>query len=178
MKYAACHPGSVDKLILLNPFPASSSDTALLINEWIRRTTPYKNELEKMQSSEAFLSGNPEAFANYFKFLFRVYCALPQDADKLNLLASSQANQNYLAIQNIFDESLFLNPFDLTKDLKQITCKTLIIHCDKDFVPLLGSKNIHKNIKNSKLVIIQDCGHFPYVEKPEELFNIVETFVH
>jgi 2-hydroxy-6-oxonona-2,4-dienedioate hydrolase len=34
-----------------------------------------------------------------------------------------------------------------------------------------------KNIKNSKLVILDKCGHFPNIEKAEEFNKIVNEFL-
>lgn len=34
----------------------------------------------------------------------------------------------------------------------------------------------HAGIKNAELVIIKDSGHFPWIEKPEQFFDVVEKF--
>ncbi|MCC6128270.1 MAG: alpha/beta hydrolase [Chlamydiae bacterium] len=73
---------------------------------------------------------------------------------------------------------LFTRPFDLHEKLKSLTCKTLIVHGDKDPISLPVIERTHKSIPNSRLVILKDCGHFPYVEKPDELFPILDAFLH
>ena len=38
-------------------------------------------------------------------------------------------------------------------------------------------KYIQANVKHSKDVMMKDCGHLPYVEKPEEFNQIVLDFL-
>ncbi len=35
----------------------------------------------------------------------------------------------------------------------------------------------YENIKNSQLVLLKDCGRFPYIEKPQELFDTLAQFL-
>ena len=57
------------------------------------------------------------------------------------------------------------------KRLQEIHLPTLIVISDKDkaFNIKVG-EYVYKEIKNSKKIVISDCGHLPFVEKPEE-FN-------
>jgi proline iminopeptidase len=178
MQYAISHPESVDKLILMNSMPASSEDFALFVKEFCRRTAPFQKELEKLKNSHEFAVGDPHTVESYLKILFRTYCRNAQKADELHLRASPQANRNWVKTGEIFEQTLCSNPFDLRNDLKKLSCRTLIIHGDQDVVPVSTAENIHKNIPNSQLVVMKDCGHFPYVEKPEEFFRLLNTFLH
>lgn len=64
------------------------------------------------------------------------------------------------------------------KRLHEIQIPTLIVLSDKDntFNIKVGDY-IHKTINKSKKVILPDCGHLPYVEKPEEFNQIVLDFL-
>jgi pimeloyl-ACP methyl ester carboxylesterase len=35
----------------------------------------------------------------------------------------------------------------------------------------------HQNIRGSQLVIMEQCGHMPPIEKPQEFVNIVSEFL-
>ncbi len=54
MNYAVSHPEMVDKLVLINSTPATSSGFALFIKEWMRRQTSVIAEINKMKESQAF----------------------------------------------------------------------------------------------------------------------------
>jgi pimeloyl-ACP methyl ester carboxylesterase len=66
---------------------------------------------------------------------------------------------------------------DMTGRLHEITVPTLLIHGAQDrAVPLSYAQKAHALIKNSELVILQDCGHWAQREKPEE-FHQVRSFL-
>lgn len=53
-------------------------------------------------------------------------------------------------------------PFDLPLQLKKITPPALIIVGADDFICLpTCAKKMHLGLKNSKLLVIENCGHFP-----------------
>jgi pimeloyl-ACP methyl ester carboxylesterase len=67
---------------------------------------------------------------------------------------------------------------DMTGRLHEITVPTLLIHGAQDrAVPLSYAQKAHALIKNSELVILQDCGHWAQREKPEEFHQVVSTFL-
>ena len=67
---------------------------------------------------------------------------------------------------------------DMTGRLHEITVPTLLVHGAQDSaVPLSYAQKAHTLIKNSELVILQDCGHWAQREKPEEFHQVVSTFL-
>jgi pimeloyl-ACP methyl ester carboxylesterase len=57
----------------------------------------------------------------------------------------------------------------LESKLDKITAPTLILWGDSDKILHISSVPIfEKGIKNSKSVIIKECGHVPQMEKPAE----------
>ena len=62
--------------------------------------------------------------------------------------------------------------------LGDIEIPTLVVLSDRDkeFNIKVGSY-IHKNIKNSKKYVMSNCGHLPFVEKPQEFNHIVIDFL-
>lgn len=177
MQYAIAHPEVIDQLVLLNSMPSSSRDFAQFTEEYARRVTPFMEELELIQASKAFQEGDSKTLARYLRIIFQTYSAVPETVDQLNLYALPQANKNFIKISEVFSQTLFSKFFDLGSHLKNLSCKTLIIHGDKDPIPVSTARTLHKNIKNSKFAVIKDCGHFPFVEKPEELFQILDEFL-
>lgn len=177
MHYAIRHPEAIDKLILSNPTPATSKDFSLFVKEWFRRLASQVEEIEKLKQSEAFVQGDTEAFAKYYSIQNRAYCYHSLDADKLNIRQSPYANVNGYKTYEILRNTYIIHPFDLTSGLKRLSCKTLIIHGDTDPIPVETAENIHKAISGSRLVVLDKCGHFPYVESPEPFFFHVVSFL-
>ncbi len=66
----------------------------------------------------------------------------------------------------------------LVKRYKQITVPTLIIWGREDrIIPLKVGELLDRKIANSTLKIIEDCGHAPQEEKPEETVPLVLEFL-
>ncbi len=66
---------------------------------------------------------------------------------------------------------------DLIPDLKKITTETLLIWGEDDqAVPVKYAKQMYGLIKNSRLEIFDNVGHFPHLEKPERVVNYVADF--
>lgn len=61
--------------------------------------------------------------------------------------------------------------------LPNITCPTLIIHGEKDpLVPRFHPEYIHKNIKNSSLIMMPEGRHNLHLRFPEEFNQYVANF--
>ena len=77
-------------------------------------------------------------------------------------------------------KNIFLNTIkeDLTKELPKIKTETLLIWGERDrAVPLKNGKKMYQLIKNSKLVILEDTGHFPHIKWPERFVYYVKDFI-
>ncbi|MEM2760753.1 MAG: alpha/beta hydrolase [Nitrososphaerales archaeon] len=62
--------------------------------------------------------------------------------------------------------------------LHKIKVPTLIVWGKKDgLIPVKFARKFHAYIKDSKLVIMDNCGHTPYFEKPNEFCNILLEFL-
>ncbi|MFN4190135.1 MAG: alpha/beta fold hydrolase [Pseudothermotoga sp.] len=63
---------------------------------------------------------------------------------------------------------------DITQDLAKINCPVLIIHGRQDrLISVKDSEELAKRLKNATLCIIDNCGHVPQEECPEEFLECV-----
>jgi proline iminopeptidase len=68
---------------------------------------------------------------------------------------------------------------DLFPRLSAIRTKTLVINGKQDSVITVEqAKLASRGIPNSKLVILDRCGHFPFAEQPNALTRLVLRFAH
>lgn len=66
----------------------------------------------------------------------------------------------------------------LEKELPNIKAPALILWGDQDKILDVSSVPVfEKGLKNSKTVIIKDCGHVPMIEKPQETANAYLAFI-
>jgi Predicted hydrolases or acyltransferases (alpha/beta hydrolase superfamily) len=67
---------------------------------------------------------------------------------------------------------------DLTKQIKNIKCDTLILWGENDNdTPLKDAYKFNKLINDSGLVIIKNSSHFPYLENPNYVHRIIFEFI-
>lgn len=61
--------------------------------------------------------------------------------------------------------------------LKDVTCPTLILIGDSDWMTGRQQKCIHENIQGSRLVTIQNAGHGTNIDNPEQVEQEIERFL-
>ena len=68
--------------------------------------------------------------------------------------------------------------FPIEQDLNRISAPTLIIWDAEDAViPLEAGRKLNSLIKDSKLVVIEKCGHLPQEEMPERVLDEMTNFI-
>ena len=53
----------------------------------------------------------------------------------------------------------------------------LIVHGNNDLIPVNYAHELNETITNSKLVVINNCGHFPFIEAENEFNNACANFL-
>ena len=65
-----------------------------------------------------------------------------------------------------------LGEFDITADLERLAIPALVIHGRQDPIPVESSERAAAAL-GADLVILEDCGHVPYVEQPDALWSAI-----
>jgi pimeloyl-ACP methyl ester carboxylesterase len=90
---------------------------------------------------------------------------MPQDTLKARAIEDRLYAQTWLSLE-----------YDLLVRLRKLKVPTLVIHGDYDLVPLECVRNIAEAVFGSRLVVLSDCGHFAYLERPTEVRNAIVHF--
>jgi len=69
-----------------------------------------------------------------------------------------------------------LGDFDLISDLQGIKIPSIIVSGRDDPIPLASSSEAASALGTS-LVVLDECGHVPYVEQPQGLFKALDPFL-
>jgi len=69
-----------------------------------------------------------------------------------------------------------LGDFDLRSRIEQLDVPAMVVHGRQDPIPLASSEAIADALGIS-VVVIDDCGHVPYVEQPQRLFDATREFL-
>jgi len=91
--------------------------------------------------------------------------------------ATSHVDPSYLKGQIILYKTFNTDVY-MTNRLNEIKAPTLII-CGKDDIlkPPKFSKIIQHEVKNSKLILLEDCGHVAIFEKTNEIIELIKMWI-
>jgi proline iminopeptidase len=175
MEYAIKHPDHLRSLILVTT-TAASSDLRMKAFYNMQEQTTRGDSIgqAEVQQSEGFKKRDPASMAKFFRYLFGSNFYDHKYADSLTL----QFDANYAKSASLLRGlNRDLARYDIHDSLKAITCPTLIIQTDHDRNLPESAEKIHSRIPNSKIEVIKNCGHFPFIEAPAEFFKLVADFV-
>jgi 3-oxoadipate enol-lactonase len=175
--FALMFPERVHKLILVATtpdFPANESGIKMYKDGKVAR---YHNLIE--DPVKTFWDNATPGFTRQFK---KELMADPKK--KIHGLFSAEElieidKQNPSNPIDIENSGHFLKNFNVYERLPEIQKKTLIIAAGKDkTLPKMLSEKIHDKIPNSKLVIINKCGHGFVQEKAPEVNDAILEFLN
>jgi proline iminopeptidase len=158
------------RLVLISPAP--------LTNAYRRE---FEAEFARRQQSPAIQSMRDELIASGLRE--RDPQAYRQRAFELGVAGyfSDPANARDLTpfrvvgrVQQSVWESL--GDFSLFDDLKGVRAPSIIVAGRDDPIPLASSREA-ANALGTNLVVLDECGHVPYVEQPAKLFAAIDPFL-
>ena len=177
MLYAIRHGDRLNSLILVNSTPPTSALRDSSFRIMAARTTPADSIREaSIVQTAGFKHQDPSAVHEYFRLMFRGTFRNPHDEDELNLTFRPDYAERSALLKYLARDTTLRN-YDLLSQLESISCPVLIIGGDYDMVPPASNEAIHRRISGSQLVIMKNCGHFPFIETPDQFFPAVRAFL-
>jgi proline iminopeptidase len=160
-------------MILIDPAAINRHYRAQFEEEFARRQASADVARLRQELAESDMrSRDPEAYRQRnFELSVAGYFAHAESARDLTPFRVNARVQ-----QSVWDS---LGDFDLAADgtLAAITEPTLIVHGRQDSIPLASSEHAARAMAGAELVVIEDCGHVPYVEQPRALFSAMDAFL-
>lgn len=176
LHYALAFPDRVERLILVDSAPPNSAlDAVNFKAREERRTAEDIRMIQEIMESEAFQKLESQAITSYFQVSEKVKFFDPDLISRMKIDLDEDKIGKLMWVGQLMNP--YLAEYDIAEDLSTITCPTLIIHGDYDTIPLESAEIIHHRISGSKLVVVKDCGHFPFIEAPEIFFQEVISFM-
>jgi proline iminopeptidase len=160
-------------LALIDPAPISRQYRNQFEGEFARRQSSAGVERLRAELAESNLrERDPEAYRQRnFELSVAGYFADPLSARDLTPFRVTSRVQ-----QSVWES---LADFDLAAHgrLASITAPALIVHGRQDPIPLASSEEAAR-VMRARLVVLEECGHVPYVEQPGPLFAAIDAFLH
>ena len=161
---------SPQSLILIDPAPITRKHREEFEAEFSRRQQgPVIQKLRADLASSGLRERDPDAYRHRaFELSVAGYFADPTRAEDLTPFRVVGRVQ-----QSVWSS---LGDFDLSSALAGVVIPALIVHGREDPIPLESSE-IAAHALGARLVVLDHCGHVPYVEQPQSLFGAVRDFL-
>jgi proline iminopeptidase len=160
------------RLVLIDPAPVTRQFREQFEREFARRQSgpevqALRDELAKSGLRERDLEGYRH---RSFELSVAGYFADPRAARDLTPFRVTGRVQQSVWVS--------LGDYDLLADgtLHAVIAPVLVVHGRQDPIPLASSEGIASALR-ATLVVIDQCGHVPYVEQPDALFAAIEEFL-
>jgi proline iminopeptidase len=183
MEYAIRHPQRVSHLILMSTAPASHDDYLLLRQELPRkRAAGDQEKMKEIASSARYEQGDIESDAAYYRIHFRPTLRQPEQLERvIRSLRSSftpEGIQKARAIEDrLTNETWMLSEYNLLPRLAALHIPTMVLVGEYDLVPVECAAHIAQAISGARLVVLKDCGHFSYLECPDQVRKEIAGFL-
>lgn len=173
MLYATNRPTAspeLSRLVLISPAPITRVWRSQFEQELAdRQRGPVIQGLREALAQSGLRERDPAAYRQRsFELSVAGYFADPHRAESLTPFRVTGRVQ-----QSVWES---LGDFDLRDALRAVQSPVLVVHGRQDPIPLHSAEAVAE-ATNGQLVVLDDCGHVPYVEQPEALFNATMRFL-
>jgi proline iminopeptidase len=181
MEYAISHPERVSHLILMNTAPVSREDY-LHFHELRLQSAPEAiDQLKIIASTGSYQSGDLETDAAYYRIHFKDALKDPGLLEglvqRLRKGMTAEGIRKARAIEDrLYDQTWNSSGYDLIPGLQKLHIPTLVIHGDRDLIPEEIPVHVARAIPGARLVVLQDTGHFSYMENPVGVRETMDEF--
>jgi proline iminopeptidase len=179
-QYAVRFPVRVATLALVTPMvPRHVPYRA----EFVRNRTAWMDAATRVRfaalEAALALGADPVAAARAFYALyFRGFFADRRQADGARIRVAddppealaNHARGNTLTMASLGD-------YDWREELRAVRARALVVHGAADPIPLEASREWAASIAGARLLVIEECGHFPQIEQAQIFFGAINDFL-
>jgi len=175
MNYAITHGKELQSLILMNSMPASWEVWQEENKRLAALADPADAEdMNRVLSSEAYARKEVSAFEELYRISFRAQFYDRRLVDSLSFYIAPDLDERRIKFGALMPE---LVNFDIHEELSSVTAPTLILYGAAELAASLSGQRLRLSIPDSKLIIIPNSGHFPFVEMPGAFQTTVLSFL-
>lgn len=182
LEYAIRFPDRVTHLVLLSPAPASHEGMVAFRRELAARRSPAATtRMRELATDPRYARGEVEPEAEYYRIHFGTTLG-PGDRleEVVRRLRRAFTAEGIVAARGIesrlYAQTWDRDEYDLTPALERLPMPALVVRGDRDFIPPEVATGIARAIPGGRLAAL-DGGHFPFVERPEEVASLVAEFL-
>ena len=167
--YAIKYPAHLEKLILLAGAPSYK------FIETAKKNLERKGTDQQKKAAQKLWNGtfrNAKEFSDFYKIMAPLY-----SVNSVSAPPTTSSGIPYNVEVTNLGFSNFLRTFNYENEIEKITCSTLVIWGEDDWInDVYYAKFIASKIRGSTLHIFENCGHFAEEDQPTLFFNALADF--
>jgi proline iminopeptidase len=184
--YAARYPNRVQRMVLVGPIPPRPNPyfEQYEAGQQARRSGAETTRMSQLDSIVSVAPDPYPACRESNRIYLRGVAATAGAADRIkgDLCAGTPSN---LRLTNVLNRQVWTSLWDSADgggyDWRplgaRVMAPTLVVHGDRDPLPLSGSEEWVQALPTAWLRVIHEAGHYPHAEQPEHFFPAVEAFL-
>lgn len=180
--YASAHPTRVSRLLLVAPIPPRADPyldqfSAALqsrLTDEDKAAVAAARERRRVATDEDL----PDACHDYWRVFIKGYFSDPAAVARMRgdvCAVPAPALRNFGTVNATLMDGL--GNFDWRPLLKSVRVPTLVIHGDRDPIPMEAAREWAAGLPAARLLVIANSGHFPFVEQPDLFFAASTEFL-
>lgn len=162
---------AVRRLVLVDSVGPVGNWQANLLRDALPRLSPGDRAVLEHIDQQALRAPEPAIHSAYSRAMHAAWFADPTLAAMLPAPRSESLTGAAVAAR------LRGEGYDWRALLRAVSIPTLVIHGDRDLLPVSVARDIVTTLGNARLEIVPDAGHMPFWESPELFFTLVEAFL-
>lgn len=173
--YATKHPETIDKLIFSSSGGVNMKFT-LYLQERLNNnlTKSERDSLNFYQRKRDAGDNSKETIAKRAQFLAKAYVVDKSNSDVIaQRLTQINFNINSLVIENLQKIN-----FDCSTLFSNFKRPVLVLQGKNDIISVETAQEIATTFPNSKLILIENCGHYGWLDANELYFNSINKFLN
>lgn len=177
--YAEKYPERVDKLILVVHGLMGYDDSV----EWEKMKAARKDDARyrsAYRAKERESISPPHTDEEYSRLFVEKVAYLFADPEQyVSSFLETVTEDLSIWANTSFEAAQALEPcMTQVEELGKVMARTLVVGATDDPVSSVKVSNLtNLGLKNSEIIILGKCGHFPWIEKREEFFDCVRVFL-
>jgi proline iminopeptidase len=163
--------GAVRRLVLVDSVGPVGNWQENLLRDAVPRVNATDRAILERIDQKALLEPDPDIHSAYSRAMYTAWFADPSLAEMFSPPRSTSRTGAAVA-SRLRGES-----YDWRALLRAVSVPTLVIHGERDLLPVGVAREIVATLGNARLEIIPDAGHMPFWESPELFFTLIESFL-
>ncbi len=177
--YAMQYPERVRRMILVGTIPPEQSGLESAFQTMAAaRDSATRSRMTELAGIRAANPDDRAACREYYRLWFTPFFGASEAASQMKGDVCAGSSESLRNKQNVAKFTFAsLGNWDWTSSLGKVVVPTLIIHGERDPLPIEGARKWAAAMPNARLLELKGIGHFPYVEAPESFFAAVDSFL-